>query len=258
MPVRAFVSSRAVIAFASSAAALGLSPDAGALIVQGGSMPRPDLAFIGEWNGSSAVAVGPRTIITAAHVGGGAGMSFVMDGRAYASIDAVTHPAADLMVVHLGEDLPGWHDLAPAGAAARGGEAILGGMGRVAAEAVPGGLAWSAARAESWGRNIIDRAADGLLAFDFDDGRAALEHEAAFALHDSGGGVFLRGDDGALRLAGLAVSIDGALGTSRFGGHSFALDLSAYAGFIGGTVPAPGAIGLFGLATMAAARRRRK
>lgn len=64
-------------------------------------------------SGASAVAVGPRTVLTASHVGAGA---FVLDGITYAATSTAVAPnvkgsKVDLRVVQLASDLPGWFGL---------------------------------------------------------------------------------------------------------------------------------------------------
>lgn len=247
---RATLNSRA--GWMSLALALAASP-AGAIVVQGGSMDRPDRAFIGRWGGSSAVAIGPRAVLTAAHVGGGPGGTFTLDDQSYRATATTRHASDDLMIVHLDADLPGWHEIAPSVHA--GTSVILGGFGRTAGEASAGSIAWSDRAAEAWGRNIVDRSSRGLLSFDFDAARAGIEHEAAFAHFDSGGGVFVEGPDGSLLLAALAVGIDGPIGSSPFGSRSYAADLSLHQGFIAG-IPSPGTLAI--APALAFARRRRR
>jgi hypothetical protein len=67
-------------------------------------------------SGASAVAVGPRTVLTASHVGAG---NFVLNGVAYAMTSTAVAPKikgsnVDLRVVELASDLPGWYQLGTA------------------------------------------------------------------------------------------------------------------------------------------------
>lgn len=78
-------------------------------------------SFVGQMNGSSAVAIGPNKVLTAWHVGGG---SFVLNGTTYnyggttAAFNYVdpTDPAhlahVDLRIVTVQGTLPGWYDIA--------------------------------------------------------------------------------------------------------------------------------------------------
>lgn len=70
-------------------------------------------SWVGSMNGASAVAIGPRTVLTAKHVGAGA---FVLGGRSYAMYSSTAAPKmngtdVDLRVVRLRDVLPGWYEL---------------------------------------------------------------------------------------------------------------------------------------------------
>jgi hypothetical protein len=108
----------------------------------------------------------------------------------------------------LADTLPGYHLLASDVRA--GDRAVLGGYGNTAGNAVAGGYDWNGAQAETWGANTIDNAGS-LIVIDFDNPGAsdAVPHEALFAVHDSGAGLFVYADDGSLELAGTAISVTG-------------------------------------------------
>ncbi|RYG26308.1 serine protease [bacterium] len=70
-------------------------------------------AWVGRMSGASAVAIGPRTVLTASHVAAG---SFVLDGTSYGMTSTAVAPKikgskVDLRVVQLASDLPGWYAL---------------------------------------------------------------------------------------------------------------------------------------------------
>ena len=70
-------------------------------------------SWVGSMSGGSAVAIGPRTVLTAKHVAGG---TFSLNGVAYAMASTVGAPKVkgqkvDLRIVHLQDALPGWYDL---------------------------------------------------------------------------------------------------------------------------------------------------
>ncbi len=70
-------------------------------------------SWVGQIGGCSAVAIGPRTIITAKHVGAG---DFYLDGKTYGMASTLEAPKIggsqiDLRVVQLTDVLPGWYDL---------------------------------------------------------------------------------------------------------------------------------------------------
>jgi hypothetical protein len=255
--------------------ALGaLAADAGA-VVTGSAMPRPANSYVGKWNGSSAVAIGPNWIVTARHNGGNLNTKFKLNGVYYTTSAIFSHASADIAVVRLNEDLPGWHAITNVAAAQL---VVVGGMGRVAGESLRDGYWWSGPNAETWGANRVDWAAGDFIAFDWDLSgtgpgvmTGAVAHEAAFALNDSGGGVFVQQANGSFAVAGIAIGVSEA-NLTRHGSWSYALNLNSYLSWMqnvagvpvvtvpsgpGVAVPAPGGVALLSIAVCLAARRRR-
>jgi hypothetical protein len=116
---------------------------------------------------------------------------------------------------------------------------------------LPGGLGWdwSGPHFEVWGRNKIETAGSMLrVRFDAPDSASAVPHEGAFAINDSGAGLFVLGPNGQLQLAGTAVSVSGA-GASAYGSSSYCVSLHAAQGWIdtitGGSNPPPTTCNLF-------------
>jgi hypothetical protein len=68
-----------------------------------------------------------------------------------------------------------------------------------------------------------------LLAVRFDPPSSswAVPHESIFAVNDSGGGLFVYGIDGSLRLAGIAISVT-AFGSSQYGSAAFSLNVDLF------------------------------
>ncbi|MFM9959532.1 MAG: trypsin-like peptidase domain-containing protein [Phycisphaerales bacterium] len=249
---------QAVIAFGSFAALVGpLAGSASALILNGGPSIRPNISFVGLFNGGTAVAVGPREILTAAHVGGGRGSSFWLGGSSFRAVSTITSDTADLMRVTLDRDLPGYYPIADS-SLKRGARLTVAGFGLTAESSTRSGFTWSDDRAEVWGTNRLDAARDGHLFFRFD--RRGGASEAILTPGDSGGAVFITGPDGNLALAGINRGVYQRLGgRASFGDTSVAVDLTSIGGFLGGlaVVPAPGATGVMVLAGLVALRRRR-
>lgn len=258
MPHRAHRCVQALIAFGSFAVVAGpLTGSACALILNGGTSMRPDVSFVGMINGGTGVAVGPREILTAAHVGAGRGDRFVLGGQSYLALNAVTSDAADLVRITLDRDLPGYYPIADE-SLKRGARLTIAGFGLTAESSDRTGFSWSEDRAEVWGTNRLDAARDGHLYFRFD--RRGGATEAVLTPGDSGGAVFITGPDGRLVLAGINRGVyQRAAGKATFGDTSVAVDLTSIGGFLGGLtiVPAPGAAGVAALAVCPAMRRRR-
>lgn len=207
-----------------------LAGSAHALIVSGATpMPAPANGFIGNWNGSTAVCVGPRWIISARHVGGAPGTKFTRpDGQEWTAIEVRNHPDYDVQLVHVDRDLPGWHKFAEN--PQLGEPVLLGGYGQTTNGPMPNnrGWTWGGPRALIWGANKID--GEGLLLavrFDRPTDPNSVPFESTFAVNDSGAGLFTIGADGSLELAGIAISVS-EWGQSSWGSMSFALNANLY------------------------------
>lgn len=189
--------------------------------------------YVGSWNGASAVAIGPRWAISARHVGGYAGGILTVRGQTFTADRIIQNRAEDFELIHLTDDLPGWHPLAPSGGVAAGQRVVLGAMGFRAGKQLSDGYDWSGGTGEAWGANVADQVGSRIMTtFDDPSGPSAVPGEAAFVASDSGGGVFVEGRHGVLRLAAIATSSSSAFGRTRFGDVSFALNLDSYRGWI--------------------------
>lgn len=214
---------------AAALCALGPARPSAAVIVSDlDPLPTPLNGWVGWWNGSSAVAVGPHWIISAKHVGGSVGQSFIMKGVYYRAVEIRPHTMYDVQIIRVAEDLPGWHRLSENHGL--GDPCVLGGFGVTAAAALPdnAGYDWNGQRKETWGANVIE--ADGNMLgirFDAPSNEASVPHEATYGVNDSGAGLFVYGPDGSLRLAGIAVSVT-SFGTSPWGCAAFALNVDMF------------------------------
>jgi len=245
------------------------------VITNGDPLERPGNAYIGAFQGGSAVAIGEHFLLTAAHVRGRENSPIFMGDDTFFAQSVTQHPTADLALIEVAESLPGWHSVTSD--VERGDRLVFGGFGLTEERRSRGGYLWSNERAEVWGENELSFTHRDFGVFDFDGRRrAALPSEAIFTPGDSGGGVFVEGEDGTLDLAGIAVGVTGRFGESRFGNlgvfltlgetlEAFGLDLVPFeSGTIGpvqlGLVdtPTPGTAALLALAgaTLPARRRR--
>lgn len=211
--------------------AFAFVPNASAIVVFGGQgMDAPDNGFVGSWNGSSAVAVGDRWILTAAHVGGRERGRFEMFDERYRGVERFVNHDADLALIRLNDLLPGWHAITDD--ISRGDDVLLAGAGRVAGDEVRGGYEWSRNRELTWGANVVESTRRGRIEVEFDaDRRGSVEFEAGFAMNDSGGGVFTVTESGELLLAGVARGVS-ELGVTRTGSSSFAVLLGEHLDWI--------------------------
>jgi len=214
----------ALAAFVCALASIVWAPDAEAIVCANrDALDTPANGYVGWWNGSSAVCVGPNWIVSAKHVGGTVNGLFWMRGVSYRAVEIRQHPTQDIQIIRVAETLPGYHRLATNVTA--GDLAILGGYGNTAGTAVANGFDWTGAQAETWGANLIENAGT-LIVIDFDSpgSSTAVPNESIFAVHDSGAGLFVYGLDGSLELAGVAVSVTG-YGSSVYGNSAFCLNM---------------------------------
>jgi len=225
---------------ASATLALGAAVPSSAVVVEGTNivLPPPGGGWVGSWYGSSAVPVSQQWFITARHVGGAVGHSLVMRGVQYQSVEIRQHPTLDLQLVRVVSPMPGWHQIAPLQTA--GTPVYLGGCGATTLNPLAGGLGWDWAgqHFEAWGRNTIESAGSMLrVRFDSPSSQNAVPQEAAFAINDSGAGLFVLGSGGQLLLAGTAVSVSGG-GASAYGSSSYCVSLHTAQDWISGIVGA--------------------
>ena len=214
-------------------AALG-APPVHAVIVSGNApLVAPNNAWVGYWNGSSCVAIGPSWFVSAKHVGGTVGGFVWLKGVAYQVIEVRPHPQYDVQLLRVAESLPGHHALNSA--AALGDPVLLGGFGVTTLAPLPssGGWDWNGPRQETWGANVIE-GEGALLTIRFDppSASASVPKEATFAVNDSGGGLFTIASDGSLELAGIAVSVMN-FGSAPWYTTAFSLNTSLWRSWAG-------------------------
>jgi len=230
-----------LLQLAASAALLGAAAaPSHAVVVEGTNivLPPPGGGWVGHWFGSSAVPVSSHWFITARHVGGSTGHSLVLRGVQYPAVEIRQHPTLDIQLVRVATPLPGWHQIAPL--QTPGTPVYLGGCGATTLNPLPGGLGWDwgGQHFEAWGRNTIESAGAMLrIRFDSPSSQGAVPQEAAFAINDSGAGLFVVGNGGQLLLAGTAVSVSGG-GASAYGSSSYCVSLHAAQDWITGIVGA--------------------
>jgi len=188
---------------------------------------RPPDAVVGDWRGiATCVAVGSEWVLTTQHQAGAVGNTVTIGGQQYQVGKIYNHGQADVRLAWLNKDgqpagLSEYVDLYDGGAEV-GSVAVIGGCGRVRDETlytagqVAYGYSWAlpaAGSAPHWGQNRVNGTgsygATSLITADFDGPGVGghVPHEAAGALHDSGGGWFVEVDD-AWQVAGLTRGVD--------------------------------------------------
>lgn len=195
-----------------AAVAMTLASSANAIVVIGGPIDHPYEIWVGSYKAGSAVAVGQRKVLTAAHLKPNVGSHFVMHGEHY-HVAVVQHLGGDVAELTVSRDLAGWHRVGETIALRQ--ELIVAGTGRRADEI---GAPWGN-RGYAVGRNSLTGAMSTQLHFMFDEN---VPGEALMVTGDSGGGVFVKAEDEQLELIGLGGGMIGPmnvtyLGTSTIG-----------------------------------------
>ena len=203
--------------------------------------------YVCKFNGSSAVAVDPYWLLTAAHVADDAGNSSVtINGQTYNQVGEVYHPTADLALIQLDRALPGWYSiyagsyLTPTRARF---DAIMVGYGVTGTVVDESNYTFGSTGkgTKRWGSNKIDgeinytggtgKSNSGIKMY-FNTSDSVLE--AGAGTGDSGGGVFLN-DNGVWKLAGIMTDISISSGQDIV----YAVDAQDYSSWIAQTVPEP-------------------
>jgi hypothetical protein len=181
--------------------------------------------FEGDWHRFAGTVIGPHHFITARHVGGYPLQPFRFRGRDYYALERITIEGTDIALWRVTGTFPEWAPLYD-GTAERGRGILIYGRGGPRGKPLivrgkPRGWWWSESDgALSWGRNRVtevinhgprNQRGGSLLAFRFDPARSGAGPDtAAVSGGDSGGGVFLRDDDGIWKLAGVTFGVDRA------------------------------------------------
>lgn len=204
---------------------------AGAVIVRGPqgrnrTPPTGELAvsgwrYEGLWGIFSGTAIGPHHFITAKHVGGWVGQTFLYQGKKYESMAVTRFPDCDLAVWTVAETFPEYATLYTGTAEVEKPIAVF---GRGTTRGLPvytggrlRGWRWGPNDgALTWGTNrIIGTLPSGLqgsleagekIVFDFSEDGGT--NEGSVSSGDSGGGVFLY-DGGDWKLAGVNYGVSG-------------------------------------------------
>ena len=226
---------RSVISFLIS---LIVAVPASAIIVQGGNgrlltpptspYTQSGVQYIGTWGSFVGTAIGPHHFLTAVHVQGGVGDSFVLDDKAYTAEARTIIPGTDLAVWRVKQTLPRWAPLYDK-PDEMGKEAILYGRGcqrgqLVIANGEIQGWLWGKDDSTlSWGRNRVAGTTSlpgnkDVLIFAFEDNTDPLT--GTVGRGDSGGGVFLQ-EGTTWKLAGVNFASGGQYSRTATGQQPF-------------------------------------
>lgn len=191
-----------------------------------GNLANSGWQWEGGWGDVTATAIGPHHIISASHVGGGAGATFNYRGKRYLGVASYLAPDADLRVTTIAGTLPDYAPLYTDKNETGKGLVLIGAGGprgnpvtlSVGAGKKLKGWLWNGRDGQfRWGTNtVVGIAGTGdvasraplpadQLACTFD--ASAGNDEATLTVGDSGGGAFLF-DGGKWKLAGILRAVE--------------------------------------------------
>jgi len=181
--------------------------------------------YQGTWIGFCGTVISSNCFITAKHIGGAVGDSFVFRGLEYPAIAYYDDPDGDLRIWRVSGRFPTNAPLYTKGNE-RGKSLVVIGRGSRRGTEVRlnnklKGWQWGDSDGvQRWGQNKVSSIVDGgagvgeMLRVSFNAG--AGRNEADLSVGDSGGAVFIK-DGKAFKLAGINYSVDGPYNTTNSG-----------------------------------------
>lgn len=192
--------------------------------------------FEGDWVGFLGTAIAPRYFISAQHIGGAVGDSFVLGGVPYTTTAYFDDPSSDLRIWQVGGTFPVFAELYSRADEVGKALVVVGRGTQRGVEVTVSGLFGSSLKGwqwgppdqrRRWGENTVSstvppaasfppnqRKQGPLLRAAFDSGQGS--NECALTGGDSGGGLFIK--DGAVwKLAGISFAVDGPYNTTSTG-----------------------------------------
>ena len=207
--------------------------------------------YEGQFGSFLGTPVAPRYFVTAQHIGGEVGDSFIFHGVTYTTTAVFSDSGSDLRLWQVGRDIP---DYAPLyqGNSETGLELRVFGRGAQRGDALSldgtlKGWNWgSSGYVERWGRNVVAATITDnstgwpYLQAAFDS--PGVPDEAHLSVGDSSGGVFVM-EDGLWKLAGINYAVDD-VATQADGSDAFAAAIFDARGYYiqdntGAWVPVP-------------------
>jgi hypothetical protein len=204
----------------------------------------------GSWmNDFLGTPIAPQYFVTAQHLGGAKGTPFVFQNQTYITDEYFDDPSSD-PVSGLLSDLRIWHVTTPFPTYAPlyvsgnelGKPLVVFGRGKrrgseVTNNSSVAGWSWGTSdNVMRWGTNDVSAIRSGLagtnnlLAAQFNLG-TGNPNEAALAVGDSGGAVFIKDTDGFWKLAGINFAVSGPYYTDVLGNGRFEASLYDQTGF---------------------------
>jgi len=217
-----------------------------------GTLANSGWQFEGQFGGFLGTVIASNYFITAKHIGGSVGQSFVFDNVSYVTTAVFPDPSSDLQIWQVAGTFP---THAPLYSSAPGNEVNLGlvvfGRGTQRGSTVfvgndfhLGGWLWGTSDGvQRWGTNVVGSIVDDppygeLLRVAFNN--SAGPNEAHLSVGDSGGAVFLfNSTTNRWELGGINLAVDGPFSTSLNGASAFNAAMFDATGLFVEGAPAP-------------------
>lgn len=206
---------RAVVFYSTNDPAYNTTAPTGALTDSGWQ-------FEGYWASCMGTAIASNFFITAKHVGGSVGGTFLLNGTSYTTTAVYNDPSSDLAIWKVDTAFSAWAPLYTVNVEAGSSLVVFGaGYGRgteVWADGELKGWQWGGTATKRWGENVVTGTTNyqgsTLLYADFNATNSI--NEATLAISDSGGGVFIQ-QNSVWSLAGVNYAVDGPFNTTNTG-----------------------------------------
>jgi Dockerin type I domain len=223
----AMAPARAVILFGTADPSANTSAPTGALAGSGWQYEGQFGAFLGT-------AIASNYFITAKHIGGSVGESFVLNRVVYITTAVFPDPSSDLQIWQVSGTFPAYASLYSGNPGSEVSLSLVvfgrgtqrGSAVNVGSDSHLGGWLWGTSDGvERWGTNVVgsietDPTYGKLLRAPFDS--TGGQNEGHLSVGDSGGAVFVYNEStNQWELAGINLAVDGPFSTSSSGTSSF-------------------------------------
>ena len=198
-----------------------------------GTLANSGWQFQGQWGGYLGTPVAPKYFLSAAHIGGSVGQTFLFGGASYTTTAVFANTNSDLLLWRICGTFTNYASIyslpnevgRPVVVVGRGtqrdGEVLV---SNGTSNVLKGWFWGGPDGVQRWGTNVVssietDPMVGELLKCNFD--ATGGTDEAQLSVGDSGGGVFIK-DGSVWKLAGINYAVDGPYNTSTNGDGFFA------------------------------------
>jgi len=187
-----------------------------------GSLTNSGWQYEGQWNSWLGTPIAPTFFLTAHHINGNVGDSFILDGFTYTTVAVFDDLESDLRIWQVAETFPCYAPLYT-NSSEMGNICMVIGRGTdrggaVLVNSTTNGWQWgNTNNIERWGENSVSGVITGAVNYPTAQflyatfQRNGMTNECDLSYNDSGGGMFIQdgGSTGTWKLAGIHYSVDG-------------------------------------------------